>query len=215
MATIAATTGEVAIVGIGTTTITATKAGNSDYNPATARYVLTIIPKVEQAAFAFASTNLTKSFGDAVFTFTPTGGSGAGVITYLSSDTSVATIDATTGEVAIVGGGTTTITAIKAGDSDYHEATAHYNLIITKVEQAAFAFAPTSLTKSLGDAVFTFTPTGGSGTGAITYDIQQRRSRHHIGHQRRSNHLKNRHNHHRPPSKPPIPTIMRQPPPTL
>ena len=169
MATIAATTGEVTIVGIGTTTITATKAGDSDYNPATARYVLTIIPKVEQAAFAFVSTNLTKSFGDAVFTFTPTGGSGTGVITYLSSDTDVATIVATTGEVAIVGGGTTTITATKAGDSDYHEATADYNLIIAKAEQAVLVFAPTSLTKTLGDAVFTFTPTGGSGTGAITY----------------------------------------------
>ena len=42
VATIVDNTGEVTIVGIGTTTITATKAGDTTYNPATARYTLTI-----------------------------------------------------------------------------------------------------------------------------------------------------------------------------
>ena len=140
VATIDTDTGEVTIVGGGTTTITATKAGNSAYNPATARYVLTITTEVDQAAFAFAPTSLTKSLGDAVFTFTPTGGSGTGVITYLSSDTDVATIVATTGEVTIEGRGTTTITAIKAADTDYNAATATYTLFV-KASQAAFTFA--------------------------------------------------------------------------
>ena len=42
MASIAADSGEVTIAGVGTTTITATKAGDTTYNPATASYTLTI-----------------------------------------------------------------------------------------------------------------------------------------------------------------------------
>ena len=168
VATIAATTGEVTIVGGGTTTITATKAGDSDHNEAIARYILTI-PKVDQAAFAFASTMVAKTFGDTVFTFTPTGGPGSGAITWESSDRKVATISATSGEVTIVNVGTTTITATKAADATYNEATASYTLIVT-ANQAAFTFAIPAVDKFFGDPVFTFTPTGGSGTGAITWE---------------------------------------------
>ena len=169
VATIAATTGEVTIEGGGRTIITATKAGNSDYNEATARYILTIT-KVEQAAFAFASDMVAKTFGDTTFTFTPTGGSGTGAITYQSSDPAVATISATSGEVTIVSDGTTTITTItatKAADATYNAATASYTLSV-KASQAAFTFATPTVDKSFGDPVFTSTPTGGSGTGAIT-----------------------------------------------
>ena len=83
-----------------------------------------------QAPFTFASTRLTKSFGDAAFTFTPTGGTGTGGITYQSTDPTVATIDTNTGEVTIVGIGTITITATKAGDTTYNPATARYILTI-------------------------------------------------------------------------------------
>ena len=86
--------------------------------------------KAHQATFAFASASITRNFGDAAFTIIPTGGSGTGGVTYLSTDTSVATIDANSGEVALVGGGTTTITATKAGDVDYNPATASYTLTI-------------------------------------------------------------------------------------
>ena len=171
VATIAATTGEVTIVGGGTTTITATKAGDSGYNEANVRYVLTIA-KAEQAAFAFASDMVAKAFGDPVFTFTPTGGPGTGAIAYESSDPTVATVSATSGEVTIVSDGTTTITTItatKAADTNYNAATASYTLSV-KISQDAFTFANPTVDKSFGDPVFTFTPTGGSGTGAITWE---------------------------------------------
>ena len=122
-----------------------------------------------QASFTFASNRLTRSFGDAAFTFTPTGGSGAGLITYKSSDTRVATISATSGEVTIVNVGTTTITATKAGDTTYNAATASYTLSV-KISQAAFAFANQGEDKMKGDDAFTISPTGGSGTGLITWE---------------------------------------------
>lgn len=51
-------------------------------------------------------------------------------VTYASSDVSVATVDATTGDVTIVGPGTTTITATWAGDDSYASATASYTLTV-------------------------------------------------------------------------------------
>ena len=123
-----------------------------------------------QASFTFASPRLTKSVGDAAFTFTPTGGSGTGAITYASGDTTVASVSATSGEVTIAGVGSAIITATKAGDTTYNAATATYTLIVTKGEQAAFAFANPAVDKSVGDPVFTITPTDGPGSGAITWE---------------------------------------------
>ena len=135
--------------------------GNKDLDANCARY---------QASFAFASPRLTRSFGDAAFTFTATGGTGAGGITYRSTDFGVATIDADSGEVTITGGGTTTITAIKAGTTPYSPATARYTLTIAKAEQVAFDFASTMVDKTFGDATFVHPAPAGSGTGAITYE---------------------------------------------
>ena len=98
---------------------------------------------IDQEVFAFASTSITKSTGDAAFTITPTGGSGTGGITYQSSDTSVATIAADTGEVTIAGVGTTTITATKAGDTTYNPATASYTLTIDIAIDYSNAFVTT------------------------------------------------------------------------
>lgn len=47
---------------------------------------------------------------------------------YSSSNTEVATVNATTGEVTLVGAGTTTITASFAGNSDYNAKSASYTL---------------------------------------------------------------------------------------
>ena len=98
---------------------------------------------IDQEVFAFASTSLTKSTGDAAFTITPTGGSGTGGITYLSTDPGVASIAADSGEVTIAAGGTTTITATKAGDTIYNPATASYTLTIDNAIDYSNAFVTT------------------------------------------------------------------------
>ena len=57
-----------------------------------------------------------------------------GAVTYTSSNKDVATVDATTGEVTIVGAGKTIITATAAETGDYKDASARYELTVTQHE---------------------------------------------------------------------------------
>lgn len=57
-----------------------------------------------------------------------------GSVTYTSSNKDVATVDAATGKVTIVGAGTATITATAAETGNYKEASASYNLTVTQHE---------------------------------------------------------------------------------
>lgn len=59
---------------------------------------------------------------------------GDGSVTYESDKENVATVDATTGKVTIVGAGTATITATAAETDNYKEATASYKLTVTPHE---------------------------------------------------------------------------------
>lgn len=52
-------------------------------------------------------------------------------MTFSSSDEAVATVDATSGAVTIVGAGETTITATFAGNNQYAAAAASYTLTVT------------------------------------------------------------------------------------
>ena len=52
-------------------------------------------------------------------------------VTYSSSNTALATVDATTGEVSILAAGKVTITASSAADATYAAGSASYNIIIT------------------------------------------------------------------------------------
>lgn len=54
-----------------------------------------------------------------------------GTVTYMSDDESVATVDATSGAVTIVGRGDVVISATIAGDTNYKPATAYYELTVT------------------------------------------------------------------------------------
>ena len=65
---------------------------------------------------------------------TVTGGSGTGTITYSIDNTSVATIDAATGELTIKGAGTAKIIAIKAGDANYNPIANSYILTVNVIK---------------------------------------------------------------------------------
>ena len=87
------------------------------------------------------------------------------MITYQSSDTSVATIAANTGEVTIVGIGTTTITATKAVDTNYYEATTSYSLTIDSANAFVTTWEVTA--DSLGITI----PTNPNPTFAYNYTV--------------------------------------------
>jgi hypothetical protein len=108
----------VTIVGAGTTTLSASQAGNADYLAGETTQVLTVAKAAQTITFAALTPRTT---GDTTFTLGATASSGL-TVSYASSTPAVATVS---GSVAtIVGGGTTVITASQAGDANYLAATA-------------------------------------------------------------------------------------------
>ena len=88
------------------------------------------IKKAEQT-LRFEESNVTKTFIDKPFSNLPIQ-VGDGTVTYSSSNTNVATVNKTTGEVTIVGVGTATITATAAATTNYKERSASYTLTVNK-----------------------------------------------------------------------------------
>ena len=80
--------------------------------------------KISKAAgsISYATASVNKTFGDAAFTNALTK-TGDGSVSYSSSNTAVATVDATSGQVTIVGAGSATITATVADGTNYTYAT--------------------------------------------------------------------------------------------
>lgn len=73
--------------------------------------------------------------GTATVTVTSNGSTVENVsVTWTSSDTGVATIDAATGAVTLIATGTTTLTATFAGNDDYNEASGTYQLTVIDSE---------------------------------------------------------------------------------
>ncbi|MDR2701436.1 MAG: hypothetical protein LBB72_03285 [Spirochaetaceae bacterium] len=130
---------QVDSTGIAETAVTGTREYTIKVEDATAERLITINAvfshsdkKIDTIAFEDANDE-TKAYGDPAFTKAiTTTGSGTGTISYTSSDTTAAEVNGTTGEVTILKTGTTEITATKAADETWEEATAMYTLTITK-----------------------------------------------------------------------------------
>lgn len=127
VATVDASTGKVSIVGAGTAKITATSQVTDVYEEAQASYDLVVTkftPKL-----SFPQTSYTIEMGDA---FAPKLEGLPEDVTpaYTSSKEEVATVDAATGEVKVVGVGTTTITVTSPETDIYEGATTSYELTV-------------------------------------------------------------------------------------
>jgi len=147
----------VTIVGVGSTTITVSQAGDDIYNAASDVSRPITVTKANQS-ITFGSL-ASKTFGDGPFSLSGSASSGLAV-NYSSSNTDVATISGNT--VTIVGAGSTTITASQGGDGDY-EAASDVDQILT-VNQASQSITFGSLTsKTFGDVNFNLTATASSG----------------------------------------------------
>ncbi len=168
IATVDANSGEVSIINAGTTTITASKAADNQYAAVDVSYLLNISPDTQIINFADPGP-VSKIYGDANFSNLASGGSGSGTISYSSSDTRVAIVDASSGEVSIIIPGSTIITATKAADSNYYAASASYKVSIPKLVQS-IAFADSGpIYKTPGSANFSNTASGGLGSGITIY----------------------------------------------
>ena len=127
--------------------------------------------KGNQPDFVFANPTVSKMVGDDPFTVTASGGSGTGAVTYTSDNTEVASVMLNTGEVTIVAAGRTTITATKAADPDYNEATATYVLTVfmttaaTRLNEQILTRASQAMTASTLEAVARRVEAAAGGTG--------------------------------------------------
>ncbi|MBS1544979.1 MAG: T9SS type A sorting domain-containing protein [Bacteroidetes bacterium] len=148
------------VVGAGTSTITASQAGDGNYTAATpVQQVLT----VKQGQTITFGPLADKSVGDSPFTLTATASSGL-IVTYTSSNTAVATISGNT--VTIVGAGSTNITASQPGDAVYNPAPPVVQPLVVRQGQS-ITFGPLPA-KTYGDLPFTLSASASSGL-AVTY----------------------------------------------
>ena len=127
-----------------------------------------VTPQKTADSISYATTAVKKTTADTAFTNELTK-IGNGTVTYSSSDETVATVNASTGEVTIVGAGTATITATVV-DSDtytYATKTASYTVKVlsetllttitaTGKEQASYS------TENVATVSFSYTTEGGS-----------------------------------------------------
>ena len=130
VATIDKNTGIVTLVGKGETTIKAVFPGNENYESALASYTLTIKQVKTELKYSTdkATVAMGAEFEAPTLTVSPEGLTG---ITYTSSNTNAATINAE-GKVTLVGEGQTTIKASFAGNAIYEPAEASYTLTVEK-----------------------------------------------------------------------------------
>ena len=121
--------GEVTIVGAGSTTITASSDATSSYKAGSASYTLTV-SKLDGGLY-FTNTAVEKKVGDSSFTQTVNNPNSLTGITYESTNTSVATVNSSTGAVTILAKGETTISASGTGNATYADDSASYTLTVS------------------------------------------------------------------------------------
>ncbi|MBR3479715.1 MAG: hypothetical protein IKH32_03300 [Prevotella sp.] len=132
-ATINASTGEVTVTQEGSVTVKATAAAvEGKYTASNDTYTLTVNDNRDEAGISFAEATQVTTLGADYATQTLTNGNKVSPITWTSTDTDVATINASTGEISIVAAGSTTIKANYAGNDNYKPAEVSYTLTVNK-----------------------------------------------------------------------------------
>jgi hypothetical protein len=120
----------------GTCLVTATKAGDGNYNAASSPQTTVAFGHADQAALVVTSTSGT--FGSGL-TLTTSGGSGTGDVSYAVVDGTASGCSITAGVLSVSSAGTCLVTATKAADSGY-------NAVSSPSTTVSFAKAPQSIT---------------------------------------------------------------------
>lgn len=176
--------GMVTGVSVGTAYITvlATNAEGSDlFIDESAVIAVNVIEdeskEQKKGTISYATTSVGKTFGDEPFT-NPLTRTGDGKVTYASSNTAVAEVNATTGEVTIKGNGETTITATVTDSKKYtyEKKTATYTLGVgtATMTVSAEGFSGTYDEKTHGITVTVTSPSGATvkyGTAEGSYTL--------------------------------------------
>lgn len=150
VATVDGSTGAVTLVAAGETTITASFAGNDNYNAANDSYTLTVAKAdAVNSDLSFASATATATYGDETVSSPALANPHQLSLTWSSSKEEVAMVNAS-GVVTIVGAGETVISAAFAGNDTYTAKTISYTLTVNKF-QPTIVFSTMSVTAKIGD----------------------------------------------------------------
>ncbi len=151
----------ITITGAGSCTVTANQAGNANYNAAAPVSRSFSIGKADQA-ISFAAL-AGKTFGDAPFTVSATGGGSGNPVTFSVGASDNCTSGGTNGAtITITGAGSCTVTANQAGNANYNAAApVSRSFSIGKADQT-ISFAPLA-DKTFGDSDFMVSATASSG----------------------------------------------------
>ena len=128
----------IAITGTGVCTITASQQGDANYTAAAEVQQSFTVIKADQATVK-VSVPSTASFGAAGKFATGSGGNGTGAYLYSAGASTACSVDASTGSLTITSGsGTCSISALRFGDSNYHdsEPSAAATVLVTKADQS-------------------------------------------------------------------------------
>lgn len=129
VATVNASTGELTLLTAGTTVITASFEGDATHYPGYASYTLHVVSKGDAPELAFDREAIAVTKGKSVTAPKLTIPDGL-TATYKSSNTSVVTINSTTGALSINNVGTATITVTTPATIQYAAGTATYYIMV-------------------------------------------------------------------------------------
>ncbi|MFM7016252.1 MAG: LamG-like jellyroll fold domain-containing protein [Bacteroidota bacterium] len=155
----------VTINSSGIVTIQAILPADANYNATSTSTIITV-SKANRSLNGFNPT-IQKVYGTGIFTLPiviPT--AGTGIISYSSSNTSVATVNGAI--VTLVGAGTTTLTATIGTDANYQAASISTVLTVARATRVLSGLS-SAIAKTTSDPSFTLTTTPSAGTGIISY----------------------------------------------
>ena len=165
--TVASVSGNVVtILKAGSTTITASQAGNADYNAASPVAQSLTVNKGDQSITGLAAS-VSKTYGDSAYNLNVTKGASSSSLTFSSDNTSVATVSA--GQVTIVGAGSTTIRVNQAGDDNYMAASEVTQVLTVAKATPSISVAPTASAITSGQSLSSSTLSGGTGSVAGSF----------------------------------------------
>jgi len=156
----------VTIIGAGSTSITATQAGTTNYSAA-ADVIQTLTVNKASQIISFGSLP-SKFVSDAAFTLSASTTSSLAV-SFSSSNESVVTISGNT--VTIIGIGTATVTASQSGNANYDAAanvTQDQIIVSASLTNQTITFGTLNAV-TYGDASFSLNATGGDSGNAVTF----------------------------------------------
>lgn len=166
--TVVGATGSIVVSHVGTCTLTATRAGDADFVPATsAAQSFEAGPGVQSTVWL--SVPGSGHVGQTDLVAHASGGSGTGAYSYASSTPSVCTVDAATGSIAATTVGECRLTATRAADADYQSATSAAGWFwVDKRLQAPVVLTVPAAGRVDQERLFAVA-SGGSGSGQYRY----------------------------------------------